>query len=200
MNYPAKSSAQTRMTMNQTLRTLVLPLLALLLSSAAQAQNNDEWQAKSDVALRKAAGDQQPAVTQVKALTPLTKTGPRTGPWTQVRTPAGQVGWVHMFDLQKPSGAAASAPPAGTGLMRTLTQAGKSASGSTTATTLAGIRGLDAEDIMKASPNAAAVAQAERRQVSADQARQFASAAKLSTREVDELPAPPLPSVTATQK
>lgn len=84
--------------------------------------------------------------------------------------------------------------------MRTLSLAGKSASGSTTATTLAGVRGLEAEDIAKASPNPAAVAQAEKLQASADQARQFASAAKLNAREVDELPTLPLPSVSSAQK
>ena len=189
--------------MTQMLRTLLLPLLALLMPCLALAQKSDEWQAKSDIALRKAAGDQQPAVTQIKALTPLTKTGPRSGPWTQVRTPNGQVGWVHMFDLQKPSGTSASTPPAGAGLMRTLTQAGKSASGSTTATTLVGVRGLEAEDIAKASPNPAAVTQAEKLQASTDQARQFASVAKLKSREVDELPEPPASGdagVTSTQK
>lgn len=186
--------------MTPMLRTLLLPLLALLLPCMALAQKNDDWLAKSDIALRKAAGDQQPVVSQVKAQTPLTKTGPRSGPWTQVRTPNGQVGWVHMFDLQKPSGPSASAQPAGSGLMRTLSLAGKSASGSTTATTLAGVRGLEAEDIAKASPNPAAVAQAEKLQASADQARQFASAAKLNTREVDELPTLPLPSVSSAQK
>ena len=186
--------------MTPMLRTLLLPLLALLLPCMALAQKNDEWQAKSDIALRKAAGDQQPVISQVKAQTPLTKTGQRSGPWTQVRTPNGQVGWVHMFDLQKSAGPTTNAQPAGAGLMRTLTQAGKSANGSTTATTLAGVRGLDAEDIAKATPNPTAVAQAEKMQASADQARQFASAAKLNARQVDELPAPPLPSVTSAQK
>lgn len=184
--------------MTYLLRTLWF--LALLLPGWTWAQNSDVWEAKADFALRNAAGDQQPAIAQVKAQTPLTKTGQRSGPWTQVRTANGQVGWVHMFDLQKRASPAASARPASAGLMRTLTQAGKSTGGSATPTTLAGIRGLDAEDIQNASPNPTAVTQAEKLQVTAEEARQFASAAQLNPRPVDELPVLTLTSVTSAQQ
>lgn len=180
----------------QLLRILALTLSAWLLPTLGAAQD-DVWLAKTDVALRKAAGDQHPVLLQVPAQTPLTRTGPRTGPWTQVRAQGGQIGWVHMFDLHKGTGTPAAGQPAGTGVMRTLAQVGNSASGSTTSTSLAGIRGLEAEDIRKASPNTLALTQAEKQQPSAEQARQFASAARLTGRQVDELPALPLPSVTA---
>lgn len=183
--------------MTPLLRTLTLMLTALLLPTWGAAQDGDTWLAKSDIALRKAAGDQQPVLLQVAAQTPLTRTGQRSGPWTQVRAPGGQVGWVHMFDLHKGSVAPAAAQPAGAGLMRTLTQVGNSAGGSTTSTSLAGIRGLEAEDIRKASPNPLALTQAEKQQATVEQARQFAASARLTARQVDELPTLPLPSVTA---
>ncbi len=64
----------------------------------------------------------------------------------------------------------------------------------TTATATVGIRGLSAEDIANAQPNPAAVTQAEKMRLSADQARQFASAAPLKPRSVEALPEPPRPA------
>ena len=64
----------------------------------------------------------------------------------------------------------------------------------TTATATVGIRGLSAEDIANAQPNPAAVTQAEKMRLSADQARQFASTAPLKPRSVEALPEPPRPA------
>jgi SH3-like domain-containing protein len=172
------------------LSLLIAATLAWLLAvSPVQAQNAGNYTVKQDTTLRSAPNDaaKGPAL---KASTPVTRLNERQGAWMRVRLESGAMGWVHMFDLK--AGTSAAAPAAsGTGALRALGQvAGSTSSRQTVATSTAGIRGLDANDIAQATPNLAAVQQAENRKASEAQARSFASRAQLKSQTVDPLPVP----------
>ena len=131
----------------------------------------------------------------LEANTVVTRTSERKGAWTKVTTSQGAAGWVHMFDLGPQSGSAAPSSNAATSGLRGLAGIFGGNSGSTTtATSTVGLRGLGAEDIANAQPNAAAVGQAEGLRVNADQARQFASNAALQPRTVPALAEPARPA------
>ena len=58
--------------------------------------------------------------------------------------------------------------------------------------------GLGAQDLARSQPNLGAVDQADALRLDGDQARQFASSAALSSRQVDALPEPaPVPAQTS---
>ena len=102
-----------------------------------------------------------------------------------------------MFDVGAQAGTAAAGSNTATSGLRSL--GGLFGGGSsTTATATVGIRGLSAEDIANAQPNPAAVQQAEKLRVSADQAQRFASAAALRKQNVEPLPEPPRPAGTGS--
>jgi len=171
------------------LRALV-SCMVLLGGGLAQAQN-EALHVKRPAELREAPGENSRSLAPLAARTPVTRSGARQGAWIQVRTAEGASGWVHMFDV----GAAGTAAPAGAGTnaLRGLTSffnKGSAQGGTITATSTVGIRGLGAEDLARAQPNPAAVTQAEGLRQDADQARQFAAAAALSSRSVEPLPAP----------
>ena len=121
------------------------------------------------------------------------------GALLQVRSAKGATGWVHRFDVAPASSAAA--PSTGANALRGLTSffnKGSAQGGTTTSTSTVGIRGLGAEDLARAQPNMAAVAQADTLRMDADQARQFASGVALGSRPVDALPEPaPAPTQNA---
>lgn len=171
---------------------------ALLLGSALAHAQNEAVLVKRAAELREAPGETSRSVAPLAARTPVTRSGARQGAWIQVRTAEGATGWVHMFDVAPASSAAA--PSAGANALRGLTSffnKGSAQGATTTATSTVGIRGLGAEDLARAQPNMAAVAQADTLRMDADQARQFASAAALGSRPVDALPDPapaPLPN------
>jgi len=174
---------------------LAVPLAGLLALVPAWAQTGN-FTVKQDTTLHSAPNDaaQGPAL---KANTPVTRLSERQGAWSRVRLANGTMGWVHMFDLK--ASTAAAAPSSGAGALRALGQvAGATSSNQTVATSTAGIRGLDANDIAKATPNMAAVQQAEARKASEAQARQFASRAQLTTQTVEPLPKPASGSTTST--
>lgn len=144
--------------------------------------------------LRDAPGAGGASLGTLAASSPVERTGERKGSWIKVRTPQGAGGWVHMFDVgTRASAAPAAANPAASGLRGLGGLFGGNA-GTTTATSTAGIRGLEAEDIANAQPNPAAVTQAEQLRVNAQQARRFASAAALQAQQVAPLPEPPRPA------
>ena len=91
----------------------------------------------------------------------------------------------------------------GTDAMRGVTNffnKGSAQGGTVTATSTLGIRGLGAQDLARSQPNLGAVDQADALRLDGDQARQFASSAALSTRQVDALPEPaPAQSNNPTQ-
>ena len=162
----------------------------LLGGGLAQAQT-EALLVKRAAELREAPGESSRSLAALAARTPLTRSGARQGAWIQVRTAEGTSGWVHMFDV----GSAASAAPAGAGAsaLRGLTSflnRGGAQGGTVTATSTVGIRGLGAEDLARAQPNPTAVVLAEALRQDADQARQFAVSAALSSRAVEPLPVP----------
>lgn len=163
----------------------------VLLGSAGVQAQTEPLLVKRAAELREAPGDSSRSLAPLAARTPVTRSGARQGAWIQVRTAEGASGWVHMFDV----GSAASAAPAGAGAnaLRGLTSffnKGSAQGGTVTATSTVGIRGLGAEDLARAQPNPAAVGQAEALRQDADQARQFAVSAALSSRAVEPLPVP----------
>lgn len=160
---------------------------ALLLGSALAHAQPESVLVKRTTELREAPGEASRSVAPLAARTPVTRSGARQGAWIQVRTAEGASGWVHMFDVAPASSAAA--PSAGANALRGLTSFFNKG-GATTATSTVGIRGLDAEDLARAQPNMAAVAQADTLRMDTDQARRFASAAALRSRPVDALPEP----------
>lgn len=172
----------------QRLRTWAIALLGLACASAALAQT-DTVQVKRATELRQTPSETAPAVTPLPALTNVTRLPERQGPWMRVKTEGGQTGWVHMFDIGSASAASASSN-SGSGALRGLTSLFSKPTTQTTATSTIGIRGLGAEDLANAQPNASAVAQMETLRTDAAQARRFAADAQLGAREVEPLPAP----------
>lgn len=170
-------------------RIIPLPLLlAGLLTLAPAWAQTANFTVKQDTTLRSAPNDAATGPA-LKANTPVTRLNERQGAWSRVRLANGTMGWVHMFDLK--ASTAAAAPSSGSGALRALGQvAGATSSRQTVATSTAGIRGLDADDIANATPNLAAVQQAEERKTSEAQARQFANRAQLTTQNVEPLPKP----------
>jgi len=98
-------------------------------------------------------------------------------------------GWVPTAKLKIGGNASASGDRsgAGGGLFRGLTGLFGGGGGGTDAKVPVGVRGLTKKDIASASPNPAAVAQAESMRVSHSDARAFARAGGLSSRRYDYL-------------
>lgn len=163
----------------------------LLLGSTLAHAQNESVLLKRAAELREAPGENSRSLAALAARTPVTRSGARQGAWIQVRTAEGASGWVHMFDVASASSAAA--PSAGTSALRGLTSffnKGSAQGSATTATSTVGIRGLGAEDLARSQPDMAAVAQADTMRLDAEQARQFAASAALSSRAVEALPTP----------
>lgn len=177
---------------------LVRSVALAILASAAAAWAQDAAIVKRATELRESPSETAASVAPLAKDAPLSRTNERQGAWVKVRTPQGQTGWLHMFDVGTATGASTNAGSgnAASSGMRGLGGlfGGSSGASTTTATSTAGIRGLGAEDIANAQPNPAAVTQAEGLRVSADQARQFASSAALNAREVPALAQPARPS------
>lgn len=150
--------------------------------------------------LREAPGETSRSLASLTPPAPVTRLGERQGSWIRVRSAAGAIGWVHLFDVGTAGtpGATAAAGDgnadsnATTSALRGLTRlfSKGNTGGTTVATTTVGIRGLGAEDIANAQPNPAAVAQMETFRLDEAQARQFASSASLVSRIVEPLPQP----------
>ena len=173
---------------------LGLALLAALLAGPAGAQQGEPAMMKRAGELRGTPGDAGRPLATLAAQEPITRLADRQGPWIQVQTRSGAVGWVHMFDVG-PAGAsdgAASGGNAVTGGLRGITSLlrGGSSQAPRVATATIGIRGLDAEDLARAQPNLPAVGQMEKLRQGENGAREFAAGASLAAATVPALPAP----------
>lgn len=147
---------------------------------------------KQATELREQAGAGR-SLAALQAETSVTRMADRQGPWVRVRTTAGLVGWVHLFDL----GAAGSAPGSSggaSGLLRGVTGLFGKPSPTTVSTSAVGIRGLGAQDLVQAQPDTAAVTRMEALRATEPQARQFARDAGLAPQSVEPLPAPQRPA------
>ena len=171
--------------------------LAVLLCTACVQAQTDVVLLKRQADLRDAPGPTARSVLQLPAQTALTRLPARQGPWMQVKTEAGQTGWVHLFDIgAAPANSAAAGTASGAlrGLTGFLNRGSAQGGAGATGTSTIGIRGLGAQDIANAQPNPQAVAQAEALRVDAGQANRFAAEAQLSARAVDPLPEPQAPA------
>lgn len=176
----------------------VLALALLIAGGAVHAQAQEET-----VVVRRATDvREQPGESRSLASLPaeasVTRLADRQGPWVRVRTAAGVVGWVHLFDLGTAGSAAASSGGGASGLFRGVTRLfGKPAATSASNNATLGIRGLGAEDLAQAQPDTAAVSRMEALRVTEPQARQFAHEAGLAAQTVAPLPAP-APPITSS--
>lgn len=109
----------------------------------------------------------------------------RKGAWSQVRTSAGQSGWVRMLSL-KPEGVAA-APAQGSNALGTVSNLLSAGRGTNTATVTTGVRGLSEEDLQRAQANPAELEKAQRFRADRIAAQDFARRGNLAPAKVDEL-------------
>lgn len=165
-------------------------LAAVLALPIAHAQT-ETLQTKQAISLRDQPSANAATLATLASGTSVTRTPQRSGPWMQVQTASGQVGWVHMFELTA-SNAGAPASNGLTGALRGLSgflNRG-STSGTTVATSTAGIRGLSKEDIQNAAPNMAALEKLEQLRADEAQARRYATERTLVAHSVASLPVP----------
>lgn len=164
--------------------------LVLLLLSSAWAQEAAVTRRATE--LRATPSDQGASVASLAAQSAVTRTNERSGPWVQVRTAAGATGWVHLFDLGPAGGATASAGGGNvvSGALRGMSTLFGGGSPQATTSTTAGIRGLGAEDLAQAQPNAEAVRRMEALRTSDADTRSFANRSAWRPVAVEPLPEP----------
>ena len=108
------------------------------------------------------------------------ETGERRGGWVQVKTSTDATGWAKFLALRFAGSGTVKASNSGIARRFNLARIGSSGSQVTT-----GVRGLDAQDISSAQPNAAALQTMDGYAVSADEAGRFAAAGPLQAQSVD---------------
>lgn len=169
------------------MRKILLTLAGLLAAGLAQAEpaltgcaTDLMAQAQSDAAV----------VASLPENTRLDVLG-RKGAWSEVRTAAGQNGWVRMTSLKPATSAtsAANAPALANplGALNKLLSSGRT---SNTATVTTGVRGLSEQDLQNAQANPAELEKMQQFAVGKPAAEGFAQRSQLVPRSVDELPAP----------
>ncbi len=172
-------------------------LTSVLVSTAVCAiAQTETLQTKQAISLREQPSNSATTLANLPAGTSVTRLPQRSGPWMQVQTGTGQVGWVHLFELTA-SNASAPASNGLTGALRGLSgflNRGSTSGGTTVATSTVGIRGLSKEDIQNAAPNTAAVDRLEQFRVDDAQARRYASERSLHAQAIAPLPAPAEPA------
>jgi hypothetical protein len=125
------------------------------------------------------------SVTSLPAQSAVDVVG-RRGAWVQLKS-ARITGWAKLFDIRvAESGAPAVAKKGGNGVADTLGLAMGTRGSSVTT----GVRGLDADMLARANPDAQAYTTLAGYARSKQQANAFAKAGRLASREVAELGAP----------
>ena len=168
--------------------------LALLLAAGLgplAAQEAAQLRRATDLRERPEAASR--ALATLPAESAVTRLPGRQGPWVQVRTAQGQAGWVHLFDLGGPQSGGTAGGTA-SGALRSVTSLFSREGPATTATSASGIRGLEAEDLARAQPDARAVAGMEALRQSEAQARDYARSVAWQPVAVAPLLPPPRPS------
>lgn len=176
--------------------TVLSAALALPVATA-QAPSSETLQTKQTTSLRDQPSSSATTLVSLAAGASVTRTPQRSGPWMQVQTASGQIGWVHMFELT----ASSTNAPASNGLTGALRGLSGflnrgSNSGTTVATSTAGIRGLSKEDIQNAAPNMAALERLDQLRADESQARRYASERSLVPGSIAALPVPASPANT----
>ena len=177
---------------------LTIPLLLACAAGGAHAQAEGEAAVmKRAAALREAPAESGRSLADLAADAPVTRLSQRQGAWVRVRDAQGTTGWVHLFDVGSPGGS--SAAGGASAALRSVTGffSRDRNPRTTTATSTLGIRGLGAEDLAQAQPDAGGVGRMEALRQNETQARQFARESSLVPAQVDPLPVPV--RATATQ-
>jgi hypothetical protein len=103
----------------------------------------------------------------------------RKGGWTRVKADGGAEGWVRMLALRYAGGGAAKQGDSGIVQLLNVARSGTSGTQITT-----GVRGLDAEQLANARPNAAELQRMQGYAASKDAAAGFAASGKLRAQSV----------------
>jgi SH3-like domain-containing protein len=103
----------------------------------------------------------------------------RRGGWTRVKDAGGNEGWVRMFMLRHTGGG--TARQGDSGILAAINVARTGSSGRQVTT---GVRGLDAEQLKNAKPDAVEFRKLEGYATSRDDAARFAAEGKLLARQV----------------
>jgi hypothetical protein len=115
----------------------------------------------------------------------------RRGAWTEVKTAAGQTGWVRMLSLKpEGSGATQDAGAGSSNPLSGLTNLLSSGRTSNTATVTTGVRGLTKEDIQNAQANPAELQKLQKNSVNKKAGQAFAQHSKLAPAQVEYLTEP----------
>lgn len=106
----------------------------------------------------------------------------RNGGWTQVKTGNGQSGWVRMTSLRYESaGPSTAVPTSGGSLLGSLATSGRTSNSGSVGS---GVKGLDKEDLKRASPNYAELQKMQRFAVDKNSAQSFAQKSSLNPTNV----------------
>jgi hypothetical protein len=130
--------------------------------------------------LKKAPATDAPTVAEL-APTTLVDALERRGGWTRIKAQAGE-GWVKMLALRY--GASGPGQRGGDSGLAQLFNVARTGSSGTQVTT--GVRGLEAEQIANAAPNAVELKKMQGFTVSSDAAARFAAQGKLRPVAVEE--------------
>jgi hypothetical protein len=115
----------------------------------------------------------------------------RRGAWSEVKTAAGQTGWVRMLSLKREGGGTQDANSAdSSNPLSGLTNLLSSGRTSNTATVTTGVRGLTKEDIQNAQANPAELEKLQKSSVNKKAAQAFAQRSKLAPAKVEYLTEP----------
>lgn len=152
-------------------------LVALLVSGAAAAEPGTLIK-ESELKAKPFADAGTLAVLKNKTALELQS---RQGAWVEVKTTSGQSGWVRMLNVRTGSGKSGDS---GVGAFARLFKTGSS--GNTVST---GVKGLSAEDLRSAAPNAAEAEKLRKQATTGNDARQSAKQAKLQATSIAYLPA-----------
>jgi len=155
------------------MRTLLILLCLPLLAWAEPAALIRAAELKKEPATDSATVAELAENTAVDALE-------RRGGWTRVKTAAGE-GWIKMLSLRY--GAPGTAKSGDTGLSQLFNVARTGSSGTQVTT---GVRGLEAEQIAHARPDAGELRKMQAYAASRETAAAFASRGKLQARAVEE--------------
>lgn len=157
--------------------------ITMLLASAAHAEPATTSRA-TDL-LAQAFSDAKavaslPADTKVEVLR-------RNGAWSEVKTAAGQIGWVRMLTLKFGDAAVTKQDSGGNPLsgLSNLLSTGRT---SNTATVTTGVRGLDAEELQNAQANPEELKKLQKFTADKTAAQSFAQRNNLAATKIDYLP------------
>lgn len=163
---------------------------ALPVALAAGAAHAESALTAREVALQAEAQADAPTLATLAAETKVDVLL-RRGAWSQVKTGAGQTGWLRMMSLKaapNPNAAptqTASANPLGA--LGGLLNAGRSDNSATVTT---GVRGLSEEDLQNAQANPAELEKMQKFGVDKKAGQAFAQRSKLAPASVEYLPEP----------